>query len=95
MARGSSAWAVVASFMMRAMAVNVSPRWRAFRKVVTLMSPIWTSRFCMAATISVPVETTLRRTSTPCFLKRPLSTPTNMGRCPKLLPITTSTVGSA
>src|SRR5262245_23513075 len=94
-ARGSSALSRVASFMMMPITRNGSPPWRALRKVVTLMSPICTSRFCMALTMSVPVLTILRRTSTPCRRNRPLSTPTSIGRWPKLLPTTASTTACA
>ena len=79
-ASGSSALERVASLMMMPITRNGSPAWRALRKVVTLMSPTWTSRFCMALTMSVPVFTTLRRTSTPCALKMPFSAPMNIGR---------------
>src|SRR5262249_17032394 len=95
MASGSSALSRVASFMMMPITRNGSPPWRAFRKVVTLMSPICTSRFCIEVTMSVPVLTTLRRTSTPCRLNKPLSTPTTIGRWPKLVPITASTTGTS
>src|SRR5262245_37825941 len=56
------------------------------------MSPICASPLCMALTMSVPVSTTFMRASTPCFLKKPFSAPMNIGRWPKLLPITTSSV---
>src|SRR5215475_6986468 len=45
--------------------------------------------------MSVPVSTTLKLASTPCCLKKPFSAPMNIGRWPKLLAITTSSLGSA
>src|SRR5678815_1903987 len=93
-ASGSSALARVASLWIMPITRNGSPPWRAFRNVVTLMSPIWTSFFCIEVTICVPMLTTFSLTSTPCFQNRPFSTPTNIGRWPKLLPTTASMTGS-
>src|SRR4249920_648564 len=59
------------------------------------MSPTCASPLCKALTMSVPVSTTLKLASTPCCLKKPFSAPMNIGRWPKLLAITTSSLGSA
>src|SRR5215813_398033 len=91
---GSSALSRVASFIMMPITLNGSPEWTALRKVVTLMSPICASPLCIALTMSVPVSTTFMCASMPWFLKMPFSAPTNIGRWPKLLPITTSSLGN-
>src|SRR6185437_7017609 len=59
------------------------------------MSPICARPSCMALTMSVPVSTTNILASTPCLAKKPFSAPINIGKWPKLLPITTSSLGSA
>src|SRR6476661_4428486 len=59
------------------------------------MSPICARPSCMALTMSVPVSTTNILASTPCLAKKPFSAPINIGRWPKLLPITTSSLGKS
>src|SRR5512136_2046611 len=59
------------------------------------MSPICARPSCMALTMSVPVSTTSILASTPCLVKKPFSAPMNIGRWPKLLPITTSSLGKS
>src|SRR5215510_13741669 len=59
------------------------------------MSPICARPSCMALTMSVPVSTTSILASTPCFLKKPFSAPMNIGRWPKLFPMTTSSLGKS
>ena len=95
MASGVSQRSSVASFMMSPMTWNGLPACTAFRYVVVLISPTCASPLCKALTMSVPVSTTLKLASTPCSLKKPFSAPMNIGRWPKLLAITTSSLGKS